>query len=101
MQSQRNKKVKNVTEQTLHAWPGIMKVFSARESLVSDIPAGDGKIVNLFLHCRILFQHFEETLEIVHSGLVSACRRFQRIKQRSLKLTDITHKLDKESPNHF
>jgi hypothetical protein len=47
------------------------------------------------------FQHFEETLEIVHSGLVSACRRFQRIKQRSLQLTDITHKLDKESPNHL
>jgi hypothetical protein len=63
--------------------------------------AGDGKIVNLFLQWRIYFQHFEETLEIVHSGLVSACRRFQRIKQRSLQLTDITHKLDKESPNHL
>jgi hypothetical protein len=25
-----------------------MKLFPARESLVSDIPAGDGKIVNLF-----------------------------------------------------
>jgi len=28
-----------------------MKVFSARESLVSDIPAGDRKIVSLFLQC--------------------------------------------------
>ncbi len=28
--------------------PGIMKLFPARESLVSDIPAGNGKIVNLF-----------------------------------------------------
>ncbi len=31
--------------------PGITKLFPARESLVSDIPAGDGKIVNLFLQC--------------------------------------------------
>jgi hypothetical protein len=29
-------------------WPGIIKLFPARESLVSDIPAGDGKIVKLF-----------------------------------------------------
>jgi hypothetical protein len=27
---------------------GIIRLFPARESLVSDIPAGDGKIVNLF-----------------------------------------------------
>jgi hypothetical protein len=30
---------------------GIIKFFPARESLVGDIPAGDGKIVNLFLQC--------------------------------------------------
>ncbi len=29
-------------------WPGITKLFPARESLVSDIPAGDGKIDNIF-----------------------------------------------------
>jgi hypothetical protein len=29
-------------------WPGIIKLFPARESLVSDNPAGDGKIANLF-----------------------------------------------------
>ncbi len=34
-------------------WAGIIKVFLARASLVSDIPAGDGKIVNLFLQCNI------------------------------------------------
>ncbi len=28
--------------------------FPLRESLVSDIPAGDGKIVNLFLKCCLL-----------------------------------------------
>jgi hypothetical protein len=28
--------------------PGIIKLFPARERLVSDIPAGDGKIENLF-----------------------------------------------------
>ncbi len=29
-------------------WPGVIKLFLARESLVSDIPAGDVKIANLF-----------------------------------------------------
>ncbi len=29
-------------------WQGISKFFPARESLVSDIPAGDGKIDSLF-----------------------------------------------------
>ncbi len=28
--------------------PGKIKLFQTRESLVSDIPAGNGKIVNLF-----------------------------------------------------
>ncbi len=36
-------------------WAGIIKLFPARESLVSDIPAGDGKIANLFLQCIIVF----------------------------------------------
>jgi hypothetical protein len=31
--------------------PGIIKLFPARESLVSDIPAGDGKNDNLFSQC--------------------------------------------------
>ena len=35
------------------SWAGIITFFPARESLVSDIPAGDGKIDNLFLQCRI------------------------------------------------
>ncbi len=30
---------------------GIIKLFPAREGLVSDIPAGDGKTANLFLQC--------------------------------------------------
>jgi hypothetical protein len=30
----------------------LIKLFPARESLVSDIPAGDGKNDNLFLQCR-------------------------------------------------
>jgi hypothetical protein len=32
--------------------PGIIKLFPARESLVSDIPVEDGKIANPFLQCR-------------------------------------------------
>jgi hypothetical protein len=29
-------------------YTGIIKLFLSRESLVSDIPAGDGKITNVF-----------------------------------------------------
>jgi hypothetical protein len=35
---------------------GKIKLFPARESLVSDIPAGDRKIVNIFLQCTIFFR---------------------------------------------
>jgi hypothetical protein len=34
----------------------ITELFLPRGSLVSDIPAGDGKLVNLFLRCNNLFQ---------------------------------------------
>jgi len=34
------------------SFAGKIKIVSARESLVSDIPAGDGKTANLFLQCR-------------------------------------------------
>ncbi len=33
------------------SWAGIVKLFPARENLVSDIPAGDGNVGNLFLRC--------------------------------------------------
>ncbi len=33
-------------------WPGIIKLFPARESLVSDILAGDGNTANLFYSVR-------------------------------------------------
>jgi hypothetical protein len=32
-------------------WAGIINLFPARKSLVSDIPAGDGETANLFLQC--------------------------------------------------
>jgi hypothetical protein len=35
-------------------WPGKIKLFPARESLVSDIPAGDGKIATFFTVCAFL-----------------------------------------------
>jgi hypothetical protein len=34
-------------------WPGIIKLFPARKSLVSDIPAWEGKIGSLFLQCKL------------------------------------------------
>jgi hypothetical protein len=36
-------------------WPGIIKLFQARESLVSDIPAGDGKTLTFFYSVRYPF----------------------------------------------
>jgi hypothetical protein len=35
------------------SWPRIIQFFPATESLVSDIPAGDGKTANLFLQCTV------------------------------------------------
>jgi hypothetical protein len=32
----------------------ITELFLPRGSLVSDIPAGDGKLVNLFLRCTVV-----------------------------------------------
>jgi hypothetical protein len=37
------KMVSEVSLTKLFSWPGIIQLFLARESLVSDIPAGDGK----------------------------------------------------------
>jgi hypothetical protein len=45
---------RDVTGHCHSPWPGIMKLFTARESLVSDIPAVDGKTANLFLQCSIV-----------------------------------------------
>jgi hypothetical protein len=36
-------------------WPGIIKVFLARESFVNDFTAGNWKISNLFLQCIARF----------------------------------------------
>ncbi len=36
-------------------WPGIIKFFQARKSLVSDIPPGVGKIANLFYSVISIF----------------------------------------------
>jgi hypothetical protein len=48
---------RDVTYQTL-PWEGKIKLFPHRESLVSDIPAGDGNVANIFLRCRYSFAFF-------------------------------------------
>jgi hypothetical protein len=35
-------------------FPGIIKLFPPRESLVSDIPAGDGNVANLFFEVYLI-----------------------------------------------
>jgi hypothetical protein len=39
----------------------ITELFLSRRSLVSDIPAGDGKLVNLFLQCMIVVINIERS----------------------------------------
>jgi len=36
---------------------GLGKLFPARESLVSDIPAGYGKLLNIYLQCWFIWSH--------------------------------------------
>ncbi len=46
---------------------GITELFLPRGSLVSDIPAGDGKLVNLFLRCNVYSRVSKEiTLSLSH-----------------------------------
>jgi hypothetical protein len=40
-----------VCHPTYPPWPEIVYLFQARERLVSDIPAGEGKIDNFLLQC--------------------------------------------------
>jgi hypothetical protein len=50
-------------------WAGIIKLFPARESLVSDIP--DGKIANLFLQCtEMTFSHSHPLFLIVLTQVI-------------------------------
>ncbi len=56
-------------------WRGILKLYTARESLVSDIPARDGKSANLFNSvCTVRYlgvvARGEMTLGVVARGVV-------------------------------
>jgi hypothetical protein len=44
-------------------WAGKIKLFPLRESLVSDIPDGDGKTTNPFLQCRAPFIKIYSTVQ--------------------------------------
>ncbi len=47
--SYRNWRGEEYTVKKVNVFP---KLFLARESLLCDIPAGDGKIANLFFQCK-------------------------------------------------
>jgi hypothetical protein len=53
----------------------ITELFLPRGSLVSDIPAGDGKLVNLFLRCITGCYHNIQNNSCV-SGSKSYCNKF-------------------------
>jgi hypothetical protein len=42
---------------SLTIWPGKIKLFPVRESLVSEIPAVDWKPAKLFLQCTRIANH--------------------------------------------
>jgi hypothetical protein len=50
-------------------WPGISKLFPTRDSLVSHIPSGDGKIDSLFLQCMTTLQIRLGQYQILMCGL--------------------------------
>jgi hypothetical protein len=54
-----------------------------RGSLVSDIPAGDGKLVNLFLRCRgVILIGVSLTLAGGEAMIISAMEAFKGVNQR-------------------
>ncbi len=53
--------LKSLPDETV-SWPGIIKLFPARESLGSDIPPGDRKMANFFLQCNV-HKHNESTIK--------------------------------------
>jgi hypothetical protein len=73
---------------------GIIKFFPPRESLVSDIPAGDGNVANLFLRCREemfpLFENFQRL-----SGFSS--RDFMNEGTEDQKIPGIPRRRDSDS----
>jgi hypothetical protein len=46
---------RDITYQTLHGWAGPNYIIQTRESLVSDIPAGDGNVAYLLVQRCQLF----------------------------------------------
>jgi hypothetical protein len=74
-------------------WPGIIKLFPARESLVSD-PAEDGKISNYFLQCTLktskqyssstVVQQQQEKYKCNNSNIAKQCSS-ETVQQRKQK----------------
>ncbi len=71
-----------------------MKLFPSRDCLVSDIPAGDGKMANIFLQCRLGKKKMERenkgqkkeqgnegSTEIVHRGDRKRARNIGKVKE--------------------
>jgi hypothetical protein len=54
-------------------WPGMIKLFPVRESLVNDVPAGEGKIAGLFLNKKInnkiIYFPFYKKYNIIHDRI--------------------------------
>ncbi len=66
---------------------GIIKLFPPRESLVSDIPAGDGNVSNLFLRCR-------------DRGWKLECAAHFRFRSKRVQYSILTEKKLLEKPAH-
>jgi hypothetical protein len=51
----------------------LLKKFPISESLVSDIPAGDGKMANLFLKCTLSSMKLKSLFRNSTLGAIKAC----------------------------
>jgi hypothetical protein len=67
----------------------ITELFLPRGSLVSDIPAGDGKLVNLFLRCMSFFNYY------LSQG---SHKKESKIKPTKLIIKEVTVYLHRHSP---
>jgi hypothetical protein len=77
--------------QTRLSQAGKIKLSPARESLVSDFPAGDGEITYLFLQCRVRFKKWHLNPNLKNSVLKSTPRRIYDVKNTRIQKIEISH----------
>jgi hypothetical protein len=73
------------------SWPGIIKIFPPRESFVSDIPAGDGKTVNLFYSVAAMRSSYKLNILNIRCGCAKVSIAAYTHEPESLYPPNISH----------